>query len=107
MRLPPLPNPGAEPSQQLLARNCVPLRQAARGWLSLPTLPCALPSFSRWMPRVGGVALLGVAALTLPFPMQHLAQFEALNRELGKLCGNPPRQAQTVCRLHARLVSNL
>ncbi|MFN5119530.1 MAG: hypothetical protein ACK5JJ_15680 [Cyanobacteriota bacterium] len=38
---------------------------------------------------------------------QHLAQFQALNRELGKLCSNPPRQALSVCRIHARLVSAL
>lgn len=50
-----------------------------------------------------GVALLGVAAF--PLSPLHLAQFEALNRELGKLCSsNPPRQALTVCRLHSKLV---
>ena len=50
-----------------------------------------------------GVVLLGVAAF--PLNPVHLAQFEALNRELGKLCSsNPPRQALTVCRLHASLV---
>jgi hypothetical protein len=49
------------------------------------------------------VVLLGAAAF--PLSAGHLAQFEALNRELGKLCGsNPPRQALTVCRLHAKLV---
>jgi len=56
---------------------------------------------------LGGATLFGIVALALPFPSQQLAQFEALNRELGKLCSNPPRQAQTVCRLHARLVSSL
>jgi hypothetical protein len=61
----------------------------------------------RLIPGLGGVAILGVTALGLPFPVQQMAQFEALNRELGKLCSNPPRQAQTVCRLHARLVSSL
>ena len=50
-----------------------------------------------------GIALLGAAAF--PLSPGHLAQFEALNRELGKLCSsNPPRQALTVCRLHAKLV---
>jgi hypothetical protein len=50
-----------------------------------------------------GVTLL--AAVSLPFSPGHLAQLEALNRELGKLCGvNPPKQALTVCRLHAKLV---
>jgi hypothetical protein len=37
----------------------------------------------------------------------HLAQMQALNRELGKLCGDPPREALTVCRIHARLVNAL
>lgn len=49
-----------------------------------------------------------VAAATLPLNPGHLAQLEALNRELGKLCGsNPPRQALTVCRLHAKLLGAL
>ena len=59
-------------------------------------------------PAVGSGALLSVgllAAASLPLSPGHLAQFEALNRELGRLCGsNPPRQALTVCRLHAKLV---
>lgn len=58
-------------------------------------------------PRVGGFTLFGVALLGLPFNAYHLAQVEALNRELGKLCTQPPPQAHTVCRLHARLVSSL
>lgn len=95
MRQPPFCPPPAQPSGTRLRQPSL--------WLALPW---AAP-LSRWMPRVGGVALLGVAAMALPFPVQHLAQFEALNRELGKLCANPPRQAQTVCRLHARLVSSL
>jgi hypothetical protein len=50
------------------------------------------------------VALLGAAAF--PLSPGHLAQFEALNRELGKLCSsNPPKQAAAVCRLHAKLVN--
>jgi len=49
-----------------------------------------------------------LAAAALPVSPGHFAQLEALNRELGKLCGsNPPRQALTVCRLHARLVGAL
>lgn len=49
------------------------------------------------------VVLLGASAL--PLNPGHLAQFQALNRELGKLCSsNPPRQALAVCRLHAQLV---
>jgi hypothetical protein len=59
------------------------------------------------LPRFGGLALFGVALLGLPFNAYHLAQFEALNRELGKLCSQPPPQAHNVCRLHARLVSSL
>lgn len=52
------------------------------------------------------VVLLG--AVAFPLNPVHLAQFEALNRELGKLCStNPPRQALTVCRLHASLVRAL
>jgi hypothetical protein len=50
------------------------------------------------------VVLLGAAAF--PLSPGHLAQFEALNRELGKLCSsNPPKQATAVCRLHAKLVN--
>ncbi|MFN7677427.1 MAG: hypothetical protein ACK5QW_02385 [Cyanobacteriota bacterium] len=46
-----------------------------------------------------------LAASAVPLLPGQLAQFEALNRELGKLCGsNPPRQALTVCKLHAKLV---
>ncbi len=49
-----------------------------------------------------------LAAAALPLSPGHFAQLEALNRELGKLCGsNPPRQALTVCRLHAKLVGAL
>ncbi len=59
-------------------------------------------------PLFGGKALLSVALLgAAAFPLSpgNLAQFEALNRELGKLCSsNPPRQALTVCRLHAKLL---
>jgi hypothetical protein len=59
-------------------------------------------------PLMGPRGLLSIALLAaaaLPLSPGHLAQFEALNRELGKLCSsNPPRQAITVCRLHAKLV---
>jgi len=52
------------------------------------------------------VVLLGAAAF--PLSPGHLAKFEALNRELGKLCSsNPPKQATAVCRLHAKLVNGL
>jgi hypothetical protein len=53
------------------------------------------------------MALFGAVLMSLPLSAQHLAQLQALNRELGRLCANPPRQALTVCRLHARLVSSL
>ncbi|MFN5221244.1 MAG: hypothetical protein ACK5FE_10140 [Cyanobacteriota bacterium] len=66
----------------------------------------------RWLSMLTGLGFCGSMALGIPFfgmPMnsQHLAQFQALNRELGKLCSNPPRQALSVCRIHARLVSAL
>ena len=52
------------------------------------------------------VVLLASAAF--PLNANHLAQIDALNRELGKLCAsNPPRQALAVCRLHAKLVNRL
>jgi hypothetical protein len=54
-----------------------------------------------------GVALFGTMMLGFPLTNTSLAQVEALNRELGKLCSNPPRQALTVCRIHARLVNAL
>ena len=51
----------------------------------------------------------GLAALLLSAPMAGLplAELQALNRELGRLCSDPPREALTVCRLHARLVRGL
>jgi len=67
----------------------------------IPRLQAAL------LPGFGGVLVFGVAALGLPFNAYHLSQFAALNRELGKLCSQPPPQANNVCRLHARLVSSL
>jgi hypothetical protein len=59
------------------------------------------------LPGVGGVMVFGGALFGLPFNAHHLTQFEALNRELGKLCSQPPPQAHNVCRLHARLLSSL
>lgn len=52
----------------------------------------------------GGVAVFGAALFSLPSAGQ-LSEMQALNKELGKLCANPPPQALTVCRLHARLVN--
>lgn len=54
----------------------------------------------------GGVILFGGLLFSLPSAGQ-LSEMQALNRELGKLCSNPPPQARTVCRLHARLVNTL
>jgi hypothetical protein len=54
----------------------------------------------------GGVALFGGLLFSLP-SAGRLTEMQALNRELGKLCSNPPPQARTVCRLHARLVNTL
>jgi hypothetical protein len=71
---------------------------SAKGWLPLLT--------ARLIPGFGGVVLFGVGLLGLPFSANHLSQFEALNRELGKLCSQPPPQARNVCRLHARLLSS-
>ena len=46
-----------------------------------------------------------VAALPVTgFPMVELQE---LNRELGRLCRQPPQEAITVCRIHARLVFSL
>jgi hypothetical protein len=52
---------------------------------------------------------LGLGALLLSTPMAGLplAELQALNRELGRLCNDPPREALAVCRLHARLVRAL
>jgi hypothetical protein len=55
----------------------------------------------------GGLLVYGVSLLGLPLSTTNLAQFEALNRELGKLCSKPPPQALNVCRLHARLINGL
>ncbi len=57
--------------------------------------------------RALGHLWLGTSLLTLPVHGLPLAELEALNRELGRLCSDPPRQALTVCRLHARLVRAL
>jgi hypothetical protein len=52
---------------------------------------------------------IGLGALLLSTPMAGLplAELQALNRELGRLCNDPPREALVVCRLHARLVRAL
>ena len=58
----------------------------------------ALPLFSVAL----GVTLLATPMTGLPF-----ADLEALNRELGLLCNNPPREALAVCRIHARLIRTM
>jgi hypothetical protein len=73
-------------------RDSVPLLQSWAG---------RLPRF--WT----GLALFGSVLLPLPLSTTSLTQMQALNRELGKLCSNPPRQALNVCRIHARLVNAL
>ena len=60
--------------------------------------PRALPLFSVGL----GATLLATPMTGLPF-----AELEALNRELGLLCSNPPKEALAVCRIHARLVRTM
>lgn len=54
-----------------------------------------------------GLALFSGLLLGLPLSPHTVEQMQALNRELGKLCNKPPRQALSVCRIHARLVDTL
>jgi hypothetical protein len=53
------------------------------------------------------MAVFSGLLLGLPLNPHTVEQMQALNRELGKLCNNPPRQAMNVCRIHARLVDTL
>ncbi len=55
----------------------------------------------------GGMLLFSLSLFGMPMSGLHLSQMQALNRELGKLCNDPPRQAMNVCRLHAQLVRSL
>jgi len=50
------------------------------------------------------VALGGLVLTTTPVVGMSVNDLQALNRELGRLCTDPPRQAIAVCRIHARLV---
>lgn len=50
---------------------------------------------------------LGTLLLSVPMAGLPISEIQALNRELGRLCSDPPREALTVCRLHARLVRAL
>jgi hypothetical protein len=54
------------------------------------------------LPLALGWLLLVVPAAGLP-----MGELQALNRELGRLCSDPPREALAVCRIHARLVRAL
>ena len=75
--------------------------------------PFLVPSSLRWRlgQRIslagGGVLLFGLSLFGVPMGNLQLAQMQALNRELGKLCSDPPRQALHVCRIHAELVRSL
>ncbi len=75
--------------------------------LSLPPRPRAVFTALRLRHALPGVALFSGLLLGLPLTPHTMAQMQALNRELGKLCSNPPRQALSVCRIHARLVDAL
>ncbi len=54
-----------------------------------------------------GIVLMSTMLMGMPLSSFHLGQIQALNRELGRLCSNPPREAITVCRIHATLVRSL
>ena len=47
---------------------------------------------------------LGGLLLVAPVAGLPMGELQALNRELGRLCSDPPREALAVCRIHARLV---
>jgi hypothetical protein len=51
------------------------------------------------VPLALGGLLMAVPVASLP-----MDELQALNRELGRLCNDPPREALAVCRIHARLV---
>ena len=55
----------------------------------------------------GGLILFSLTLFGMPMTGMHLSQMQALNRELGKLCSNPPQRAINVCRLHAQLIRSL
>lgn len=54
-----------------------------------------------------GLALMSAVLLGMPMSSVQLNQLQALNRELGRLCASPPREALSVCRIHARLLRSL
>jgi hypothetical protein len=45
--------------------------------------------------------------MSTPVESLPMAEPQALNRELGRLCSDPPREALSVCRIHARLIRAL
>ncbi|NCG15520.1 MAG: hypothetical protein GWP23_00880 [Synechococcales cyanobacterium H12SWP_bin.12] len=51
--------------------------------------------------------VLSGAFFGLPIAGLPMIELQALNRELGRLCRQPPREALSVCRIHARLVGSL
>ena len=51
--------------------------------------------------------VLSGAIFCLPIAGLPMTELQALNRELGRLCSEPPREALSVCRIHARLVGSL
>lgn len=65
------------------------------------------PPIRRNTLRHGGLLLFSLSLFGIPMSGFHLNQMQALNRELGKLCHEPPRQALNVCRLHAQLLRSL
>ena len=56
---------------------------------------------------LSGVVLMSAMLMGMPLSSFHLNQLQALNRELGRLCARPPREAISVCRIHATLVRSL
>ena len=51
--------------------------------------------------------VLSGAIFGLPIAGLPMTELQALNRELWRLCSEPPREALSVCRIHARLVGSL
>lgn len=70
---------------------------------SLLRLACLAGALMGLWGAAGPARSGGLEGLALLSP-RHVETMEELNRELGKLCSNPPPQARSVCRLHARLV---
>jgi len=50
---------------------------------------------------------LGGVLMSVPVAGLPMGELQALNRELGRLCNDPPREALAVCRIHARLMRAL